>query len=225
VFSTLIGATARFQPRLYAFGVSAFLVSIPVFVQAPLVRSAPLLSLAMTALWLALGFQLRQRANTRLLGSLLFGFTLSWWCGALYWGWLREFPIWHLPVEALGLPIAFLARKHFRVGSAFYIGSLLGTTLTDVYLWGMGLIPWWGRMMRTEGTDQIGTVLTPALQQMYTLEGIGWMVGVSGLLLGLGLWALKARELHRAALAGAVLSTLLVGGLFWSSAMVVASLG
>lgn len=223
MFSSLSTVTNRFQPRLYALGVSAFLVTIPVFVQAPMVRSAPVLGLALTALWLALSFQLRQRPNTRLLGSLLFGFTLSWWCGALYWGWLREFPIWHLPVEALGLPVAWLARKHFRVGSAFYVGSLVGTTLTDLYIWGLGLIPWWGRMMRTEGTDQVGPVLSQALGQMYTLEGLGWAAGVALLLLGLGLWALASRALYRVALAGAILSTLLVGGLFWASAMLLAS--
>jgi len=221
--SLLLAQRSAIKPRLYAFGVAAFLVSIPVFVQAPLVRIAPFWSLALTLGWLFLSYRLRTRPNTRLLGSLLFGFTLSWWCGGLYWGWLREDPLWHLPVEALGIPIAMLAYQHFRVGSAFYLGSFVGTTLTDVYIWGTGLTPWWGRVMRDESPENLQVVMDQALGQMHTLWGLFWGLGVGALLLIIGLWAMRSRTIHHWAFAGAVLSTLVVGGMFWASAMVMAS--
>ncbi|NEQ24822.1 MAG: DUF3120 domain-containing protein, partial [Microcoleus sp. SIO2G3] len=37
------------------FAAASFLVSVPVFAQAPLVRQLPLLSLVMTLVWVGLG--------------------------------------------------------------------------------------------------------------------------------------------------------------------------
>lgn len=122
---------------------SGFLVSVPVFFQAPLVRTAPWLSLALTLLWVAIACGLRQRENTEIWGDLLWGFSWSWLAGAIYWGWLRYEPFLHLPVEAIGLPFALwgLWQKRGLVGHLFYLGSLLGTAITDIYFYLTDLIP------------------------------------------------------------------------------------
>jgi len=103
---------------------SAFLVSAPVFVQAPLVRSLPVVSLVGTIVWVWLSLYLSQRSATRVWGEIVAGFSWTWLSGSLYWGWLRTEPLWHLPIEALGLPLAILAlRKGWcRIGVLFYLG-------------------------------------------------------------------------------------------------------
>jgi hypothetical protein len=83
------------------------LVCLPVFVAAPLVRYSPWLSLAMTLGWLGLSWRLYSRPRTRIWGDLLYGFTLTWLAGSFYWGWLRWEPLWHMPVEALGIPMVW----------------------------------------------------------------------------------------------------------------------
>jgi hypothetical protein len=87
------------------------LVSVPVFVQAPLVRLVPWLSLVMTLGWLLLSLQLLKRPASERWGDLLIGFTWTWLAGSVYWGWFRWEPLLHLPIEAIGLPIAHLGRR------------------------------------------------------------------------------------------------------------------
>ncbi|HBL00132.1 MAG TPA: DUF3120 domain-containing protein, partial [Microcoleaceae bacterium UBA10368] len=74
------------------FGASAFLVSIPVFVQAPLVRLYPAISLLSTIAWIALSLILIFRQKTQLWGDLLLGFAGCWLAGSIYWGWFRWEP-------------------------------------------------------------------------------------------------------------------------------------
>ena len=90
---------------------AVFLVSVPVFIQAPLVRNLPVVSLVGTLVWSWLSLYLCQRDRTRVWGELLTGFTWTWLSGSLYWGWLRAEPLWHLPIEALALPLALWGLK------------------------------------------------------------------------------------------------------------------
>ncbi|MEL7316680.1 MAG: DUF3120 domain-containing protein, partial [Cyanobacteria bacterium J06559_3] len=103
---------------------SIFLVVVPVFFQAPLVRSLPWLSLTLTGTWLMAGVSLIVRSNSRLWGDLLVGFTWTWLAGSIYWGWFRSEPFIHLPIEALGIPVVLilLVRGKGRIGSYFYLG-------------------------------------------------------------------------------------------------------
>ncbi|WP_041243778.1 DUF3120 domain-containing protein [Gloeobacter kilaueensis] len=207
--------------RWRTFWAAVFLVSVPVFFQAPLVRYAPSISLLATLGWLMLSLWLWNRPRQQLWGDLLFGFTLSWWAGSLYWGWLRTEPLLHLPVEALPVPIALLALAfgHFRIGSLFFLGSFLGTCITDFYCMAAGLMPWWERMMNAEGSNiQLAQVLPAALAQMHTLPGMILAAGVSLVLLAITVRAMQSEKLHWWAFAGAVFSTLLVDGLFWATA-------
>ncbi len=198
------------------------LVSVPVFVQAPLVRSWPWLSLAATLGWVLLGYRLYRSAAYRVWGDLLLGFAWTWLAGSIYWGWLRWEPLLHLPVEAIGVPAVLwsLSRGWGSVGGWFYIGSLGGTCLTDLYFYQVDLIPAWRQLMAAP-PEQALEILQSALGTMGSPAGWGWALGLVSLLLAVGLLALRSPRVYHWALGGAVLSTLLVDGLFWCSAALV----
>jgi len=201
------------------FAAASFLVSVPVFVQAPLVRQLPLLSLLLTFGWVWLALRLLERPMTQIWGDLLLGFSWSWLAGSIYWGWLRWEPYYHLPIEAIGLPFALwgLWRGWGRVGNLFYLGSLFGTVLTDVYFYLTALIPHWRQVMQVEPA-LVAPIFQSALGQVQTPWGISWAVVLVGTLLLVGLWSLGKEQVHWWAFSGAVLSTILVDSLFWVAA-------
>ncbi|WP_263971632.1 DUF3120 domain-containing protein [Leptolyngbya ohadii] len=202
------------------FVASAFLVSIPVFLQAPLVRSAPWLSLVMTGGWLWLSIWLRSRPQSEAWGDLLMGFTWTWLAGSIYWGWLRWEPFFHLPIEAVGLPFAIvgLMRGQDKIGNWFYLGSLFGTAMTDAYFYAVDLIPQWRQLVQVE-PHLIQPIFQSAIAQMQTTWGISWAIGLAVVLLLVGGLPLRSKQLHWWAMGGAVLSTILVDGLFWLAAI------
>jgi len=204
------------------FAAAVFLVSVPVFIEAPLVRSLPWVSLGMTAGWVWLSFALMSRPSTKVWGDLLLGFSWSWLAGSLYWGWLRWEPFYHLPVEAIGLPFALvcLRRNWAMVGNFFYLGSLLGTALTDMYFYLVELIPHWRQLMRVEPA-LASPILQSALEQVQTAWGQGWAVILILVLLTLGILPLRKQQQQWWAFSGAVLSTILVDILFWVAATTV----
>ncbi len=205
--------------------VAVSLISVPVFVEAPLVRYFPWVSLALSLGWAGLSGWLCRSPKTQFWGELGVGFTWTWCCGAIFWGWLRWEPIWHLPIEALALPIAVwgLRRRWAVVGQWFYLGSLLGTGVTDIYFYLTDLMPAWRRLMRIERmsieSPAVTAVFAAALQQMDTAWGIGWAIVLVMLLLTIGIYSVKNRSLSGMAFGGAVLSTILVDGLFWIAAI------
>ena len=201
------------------FGASAFLVSIPVFVQAPLVRLYPTISLISTIAWIALSLILIFRQKTQLWGDLLLGFAGCWLAGSIYWGWFRWEPILHLPIESIGLPFAIwcLGKSWGKVGGYFYLGSLLGTAITDLYFYLTGLMPYWRQVMHAK-PELAMPIFQSAIGQIETPWGIGCALVLIAVLLTVGLLSLRDRTLHWRAFSGAVLSTLLVDGLFWLAA-------
>lgn len=204
------------------FAAAAFLVSVPVFVQAPLVRLFPWLSLLSTVIWVGLSLRLQRHPGLSQWGDLLMGFSWTWLAGALYWGWFRWEPLIHLPIEAIGLPfaVAELLKGRNKVGNWFYLGSLFGTIMTDVYFYLVNLIPHWRQLMQVE-PSLAQVVLHSAVNQIQTPWGIGCAFGLIGMLLLVGLAPLRSNQLHWWTFGGAVLSTLLVDGLFWLGATVV----
>ncbi|NJL84045.1 MAG: DUF3120 domain-containing protein, partial [Chloroflexaceae bacterium] len=188
----------------------------PVFVQAPLVRFWPWVSLLLTAGWLAIALRLRRQPQTYLWGDLLLGFSWSWLAGSLYWGWFRAEPLVHLPIEAIGLPLALwgLRRGWGLVGNCFYLGSLVGTAITDIYFYLTDLIPFWRAVMQVPPPES-AAILHQALAKIQCLWGISWAVVLVNVLLALGLGTLQEQKLHWQAFSGAVLTTLVVDGLFW----------
>ncbi len=198
---------------------SGFLVTVPVFLQAPLVRLYPWLSLAMTLGWWLLGMGLRSRPRLATWGDLMIGFTWTWLAGSLYWGWLRWEPLLHLPVESVALPIAILGliKGREKIGHWFYIGSLLGTATTDAYFYLVKLIPHWRQLMQLE-PDLMRPVFQDALTLMQTPWGQGCAIVLLLMLMVVGVLPLRSKPLHAWAFSGAVLSTILVDGLFWFGA-------
>ncbi|NMG11205.1 DUF3120 domain-containing protein [Brasilonema sp. UFV-L1] len=209
------------QPAWLVFAAAVFLVSVPVFIEAPLVRSLPWLSLALTAGWVWLSFKLMSRPSTYVWGDLLLGFSWSWLAGSIYWGWLRWEPLWHLPVECIGLPFALwsLSRSWCKIGNWFYLGSLFGTVLTDVYFYLVDLIPYWRQIVRVESTSDVTAILQSALTQVQTPWGQAWALTLAIVLLTVGILSLSGKRRHCYAFSGAVLSTILVDCLFLLAAV------
>ncbi|OKH53070.1 hypothetical protein NIES2101_12070 [Calothrix sp. HK-06] len=205
---------------LLIFGAAVFLVSVPVFIEAPLVRALPALSLGLTGFWMWLSFSLMSHHKTYIWGDLLYGFSWSWLAGSIYWGWLRWEPLWHLPVEAIGLPFAIwcLQRNWGKVGNWFYLGSLFGTVVTDIYFYLTNLIPYWRQIMRVE-PEAVPGILQAALIQVETPMGQLWGVILGAVLLTVGILPLVRHRNHWFAFGGAVLSTILVDMLFLAAAM------
>jgi hypothetical protein len=203
------------------FWTAAFLVSVPVFMQAPLVRYYPEISLGLTVFWVGLGIWLLKQAKISLWGDLLLGFSWSWLAGSLYWGWWRWEPLIHIPMEAIGLPFVLwgLYKGRGKVGNLFYLGSLLGTAITDLYFYLTGLIPYWRQLMTVElDPNLVSPIFDNALAQIQTPWGISWAIVLLNLLLAIGIYPLQKRVCHWWAFSGAVLSTILVDGLFWITA-------
>jgi hypothetical protein len=202
------------------FAAAVFLVSVPVFIEAPIVRSLPSLSLALTGFWVWLSLKLMSRPATYVWGDLLFGFSWSWLAGAIYWGWLRWEPLWHLPVESIGLPFACwcLAKNWGKVGNWFYLGSLFGTVLTDVYFYIVDLMPYWRQIMIAD-VNSTSKILQNALIQVETPWGEAWAIILALVLLLVGILSLGKVQRHWYAFGGAVLSTILVDSLFLFAAI------
>ncbi len=235
LLSTVVAHYARVWPRetltlwtpsshrQQAWGIllwSGFLVSVPVFIQAPLVRSFPWLTLLLTIGWVGLAMGLKKSPKTVIWGDLCLGFSWSWLAGAIYWGWFRWEPFVHLPIEAIGLPFALwgVRQRWGLVGHFFYLGSLLGTAITDSYFYLTGLIPYWRQVMAVE-PDLVASIFQSAIAQIQNQVGVSWAIVLVSLLLGLGTWALQKNESHWWAFAGAVLSTILVDSVFWLAAL------
>jgi Protein of unknown function (DUF3120) len=218
------------ENRLSALFASAFLVAVPVFVQAPLVRAVPTVSLALTLVWLWLGSNWLKDSKRRLWGDLIIGFSWTWLAGAIYWGWFRWNPYIHLPIEAVGLPIVLglmlygrrggqaQSVKSTQIGNYFYIGSLLGTAITDLYFYYVGLIPYWRLLMISPPTEA-GLILHRALLRMETYQGVGCAIVLLSLLIMLGTIPMRSPSAHWWAFSGAVLSTIVVDSLFFIAAI------
>jgi len=215
---SMLGIAANRQIWL-VFSAAIFLVTVPVFFEAPLVRSLPLLCVALTGFWIWLSLRLMSNPATYLWGDLLLGFSWSWLTGAIYWGWLRWEPVLHLPVEAIGLPFAIwcLRRNWGKVGNWFYLGSLFGTVLTDLYFYVVDLMPHWRQIM--QDPESASPILQNALSNVLTPWGEGWALALVVALLTFGLLPLRHRRYHWYAFGGAVLSTILVDSLFLVAAL------
>jgi len=200
---------------LQTFIVAVLLVVVPVFFQAPLVRSLPWLSLTLTGTWLMAGMSLISRCNSKLWGDLLIGFTWTWLAGSIYWGWFRWEPFWHMPIEAIGIPIVLvlLSRGRGRVGSYFYLGSLFGTAITDLYIYWSDLLPFWRQVMNVD-PEWVPVVLQEAAMTLQNPAAIARAAVLVMILLTVGLLPLQSRQPCWRAFSGAVLSTLVVDVLF-----------
>ncbi len=127
------------------------MVVLPVFLQAPWVHLHPFSACLFTFVLLGTGFGLAQIGgkNWHQPGSLLIGVSGSWLGGCLFWGWLRVHPLFHLPVEAVALPMAFVGlNTRWKLGASFYLSCLLGTAFTDLMMLITGVMDQWPLVVR-----------------------------------------------------------------------------
>ena len=156
--------------RLWA----AFLVILPIFVQAPWVRYEPISALWFTFMILLVAFLLSKLESKKwvILSSLLLGVSGSWLGGCLFWGWLSPFPILHIPVEAVVLPLALVGLgTKWKIGSSFYISSLLGTAVTDFTIFVTGIMDQWKEVI-TADSDTAPLILQKTSENLIQIKSI-----------------------------------------------------
>lgn len=196
-------------------GLAVVLVTLPVFVQAPLVHALPLPTALLTLPLLIAGGLLGQsplprRAAT---GAVLVGFAGSWLGGSLFWGWLRLHPLLHLPIEALALPLALAGlRSRWRLAGSFYLASLLGTASTDAAIAMTGLMPLWPQVLAAK-PDAAADLLQTAAAQVLDPHNLFLVLGFAIALLALSRWLYHRGECARLA-AATLVTTLAVDAIF-----------
>ncbi|MBO8229270.1 DUF3120 domain-containing protein [Prochlorococcus marinus str. MU1404] len=129
---------------------SSFFVILPIFVQAPWVRLEPISALCFTFVILLGAYVLNKKQSNKwfIVSSLLYGVSGSWLGGCLFWGWLSPYPILHIPVEAVVLPLALIGLgTNWKIGSSFYISSLFGTAVTDITIFLIGIMDQWKQVI------------------------------------------------------------------------------
>tara|TARA_B100000214_G_C23919414_1_gene605285 strand:+ start:241 stop:879 length:639 start_codon:yes stop_codon:yes gene_type:complete len=144
------------------------MVVLPVFVQAPWVHVFPFSAFLFTFIIFFLGFYLLNFSTDKWsnVGSLLVGVSWSWLGGCLFWGWLRAHPVWHLPVEAIVLPISVsLLKTRWEIGSSFYLASLLGTAFTDLMIVLTGVMKSWPEVVEAPFLEA-STMLSLTAEQL-----------------------------------------------------------
>nr|WP_245552535.1 DUF3120 domain-containing protein [Cyanobium gracile] len=200
--------------------VAALLVTVPVFLQAPWVRAAPMSAALFTLPLMALALLLERRGQGlwQPLGVLLVGFSGSWLGGCLFWGWFRLHPVMHLPLESFALPLAVAGLGgRWRLAGAFYLGSLLGTASTDGVMAAAGLMDLWPRVLNAPLSEAPVLLQGAALQvlQPWALALVGLAAGLL-LLLCRRLWSLGGPWRVASAAVG---TTLAVDALFLGAAL------
>ena len=199
--------------KISAPAVAAALVMLPVFVQAPWVRSSPLACALFTAVLVALGLRLRGD-----LGALLIGFSGSWLAGAMFWGWLRLHPLWHLPIEAFALPLAIAGLQGpWRRAGQFYLGALIGTACTDAATALCGLMPLWPQVLQASPSEA-PLLLSAAAEQVLQPASLAVVGGFAVAMACAGRWLWSQGEGGQV-VAASLLSTLAVDGLFLALAL------
>ena len=166
--------------RLWA----SFFVILPIFVQAPWVRFEPLSALFFTFLILSLPVLLSINESDKwfIVSSLLLGVSGSWLGGCLFWGWLSAYPILHIPVEAVALPLAFVGLgTKWKIGSSFYISSLLGTAVTDITIFLTGIMDQWKEVINAD-SDTAPLILQKTSENLIHLKSLSIIVVMAILL-------------------------------------------
>ena len=164
---------------------SSFFVILPIFIQAPWVRLEPISALCFTFVILLGAFILNQKGTNKwfIVSSLLLGVSGSWLGGCLFWGWLSPFPILHIPVEAVVLPLALIGLgTNWKIGSSFYISSLFGTAVTDITIFLIGIMDQW-REVITADTETAPLILQNTSENLIHIKSLSIIVFV-----GLILW-------------------------------------
>ena len=201
---------------------SSFFVILPIFVQAPWVRFDPISALCATFIILFVAFLLSRKVADKwfIVGSLLLGVSGSWLGGCLFWGWLSAYPILHIPVEAVALPLAMVGLgTKWKIGSSFYISSLFGTAITDITIFLTGIMDQWTEVI-TADSESAPLILQKTSENLINLKSLSIII-----LAALILWFIS-KEIFNSAIANStngkallvssyvIQTTLIVDGIF-----------
>ena len=160
---------------------TSFFVILPIFVQAPWVRLEPISALCFTFVILLGSFILNQEGKNKwfIVSSLLLGVSGSWLGGCLFWGWLSPFPILHIPVEAVVLPLALIGfGTNWKIGSSFYISSLFGTAVTDITIFLIGIMDQWKQVI-TSDSENAPMILQKTSESLIQIKSLSIIVFVA----------------------------------------------
>ena len=174
---------------------SSFFVILPIFIQAPWVRLEPISALCFTFIIILVAFVLykKQSKNWWIVSSLLLGVSGSWLGGCLFWGWLSPFPILHIPVEAVVLPLAIIGiGTNWKIGSSFYISSLFGTAVTDITIFLIGIMDQW-RQVITADSETAPLILQKTSENLIHIKSLSIIFFIAIIL-----W-LISKEIHDSA--------------------------
>ena len=163
---------------------SSFFVILPIFVQAPWVRIHPVSALCFTFVILFIAFILSRKQSNQwfIIGSLLLGVSGSWLGGCLFWGWLSPYPILHIPVEAVVLPLALIGLgTKWKIGSSFYIASLFGTAVTDITIFLIGIMDQWKEVI-TADSDTAPLILQKTSENLIQIKSLSIIIFVAVIL-------------------------------------------
>ena len=169
---------------------SAFFVILPIFFQAPWVRFQPNSALLFTFFILAAGIFLSSEPSKKyfIIGSLLLGVAGSWLGGSLFWGWLSAHPILHIPVEAVAFPLALIGLgTKWKIGSSFYIASLVGTAITDLTIFFTGLMDRWMEVINAD-SEIAPLILQKTSENLINIKPLSIIF-----IIGFSLWLLSKR--------------------------------
>ena len=201
---------------------SSFFVILPIFVQAPWVRFEPISALFATFIIFFVAFFLSRKESDKwfIVGSLLLGVSGSWLGGCLFWGWLSAYPILHIPVEAVALPLAIVGLgTKWKIGSSFYIASLFGTAITDITIFLTGIMDQWREVIIAD-SDNAPLILQKTSENLIHLKSLSIII-----LAALTLWFIS-KEIFNSAIANStngkallvssyvIQTTLIVDGIF-----------
>tara|TARA_A100001035_G_scaffold16438_1_gene11277 strand:- start:449 stop:1216 length:768 start_codon:yes stop_codon:yes gene_type:complete len=160
---------------------SSFFVILPIFVQAPWVRLEPISALCFTFIIILGSLVLYKRKSDKwfIVSSLLIGVSGSWLGGCLFWGWLSPYPILHIPVEAVVLPLALIGLgTDWKIGSSFYISSLFGTAVTDITIFLIGLMDEWKKVI-TADSDTAPLILQKTSENLIQIKSLSIIIFVA----------------------------------------------
>ena len=201
---------------------SSFFVILPIFLQAPWVRFEPISALCATFIILFVAFLLSRKESDKwfIVGSLLLGVSGSWLGGCLFWGWLSAYPILHIPVEAVALPLTIVGLgTKWKIGSSFYISSLFGTAITDLTIFSTGIMDQWKEVI-TADSDTAPLILQKTSENLIQLKSLSIII-----LAALVLWFIS-KEIFNSAIPNSskgkallvssyvIQTTLIVDGIF-----------
>ena len=160
---------------------SSFFVILPIFVQAPWVRFEPVSALCFTFIIFFGVYILSKNQSNKwfVVSSLLLGVSGSWLGGCLFWGWLSAYPILHIPVEAVVLPLALIGLdSKWKIGSSFYLSSLFGTAVTDLTIFFTGIMDQWKEVI-TADSNTAPLILQKTSENLIQIKSLSIIIFVA----------------------------------------------